>query len=70
MRKKSIHVYLTEEEYAFLKKSAEYYNKSLAATLLQLADFHNRMMEVTKEERHATPDGAPIETDAFSKYEF
>lgn len=70
MKKKSIHVYLTQDEYNFLKKSAEYYKKSLASTLMQMADFQNRMMEVTKEDTHATPDGAPIETDAFSKYEF
>ena len=46
-RKKVLHVYMTEEEYAFLQTCAARLGFSIAKTMLHLADFENRMREYT-----------------------
>jgi len=44
-KKHVIQVYLSSEEYEFLKVCAEQLNKTMAQTLLKLADFHTRREE-------------------------
>ena len=45
IRKKVLHVYMTDEEYAFLQLCATKLGCSIAQTMLHLADFENRMQE-------------------------
>ena len=57
VRDKILHVYMTEDEYAFLKICSEQLDCSMAQALLQLADFDNRRREYMKANLAQSPGG-------------
>jgi hypothetical protein len=64
-----IQVYLSDDEYEFLKRGSQLLNKSLAQTLLYMADFKQRMIEEADENAPIKIKGLEIPPNPFEDCE-
>lgn len=63
-----VHLYLTEAEFEFLKKSASVLQKTYAQTMMTLSDFSNRMLDDKNNKEGLVIKDVPFTAKPFDDY--